>query len=307
MALFLSVCLLTYRRNHLLRKLMHELCLEDMHDWEVVVVDTSGVAASREVLDEYVARPGHHVKAVYAQERLSISGGRNRALDEAEGEWILFMDDDQILQANVVGSVIAKIRDKRGQIAAARLGLQTKFSRERSGAVFENKLRKSAYYGAARAGKEVMKAYHLSTDGVVFKKPPESMRFAEELGYIGGEDNDFFARYLGDRDCEIWNDITITDLVMNDRIKVGYILRDSYRKGCSYAQLETERLDRSRGKLVPKYLRDFIGSVALLIIDVLLWRDWPNRIGLLARQCGKISGLFGRRYELYRDDHTNVS
>lgn len=307
MAVFLSVCLLTYKRNHLLRKLMVELCKEGIQDWEVVVVDTSGSGAAREVLEEYSASSDLSVKAIHPAERLSISGGRNRALDEAAGEWILFMDDDQILSGEVVRIVIERLKEKGGQIFAARLGVQTEFSEEKSGAFYESKLRKSGYYGASESGRETMKACHLSTDGVVFRKPPEEMRFLEKLGYTGGEDNDFFARYLGDQDCEIWNDITITDLVMADRIKVGYIMRDSYRKGCSYAQLQAERLGQSRSTLFIKYVRDSAGSICLFLVDVILWRDWPKSLGLMARQWGKISGLFGRRYALYRNGNTNVS
>ena len=202
---------------------------------------------------------------------------------------------------------MGKIRGKREQLCAARLGLQTKFAEEKSGAFFERKLRRSQFYVASEAGRETMKACHLSTDGVVFKRPPEDMRFLEELGFVGGEDNDFFARYLGDQDCEIWSNIVITDLVMADRINVAYILRDSYRKGCSYAKLERERFGKSAAKLFIKYLRDLVGSLCLFLMDILLWRDWPSSLGLVARQCGKMSGLSGRSYALYRDGSTNVS
>ena len=308
MNVFLSVCLLTYRRNDLLRALMKELCGKEMKGWEVVVVDTSGEGDAREVLEGYSIQPGLRVKGIYSEERLSISGGRNHALGEAVGEWILFIDDDQVITAAQIKGIITKVKGQKGHFLAARLAVESVLPDSRSGRIFEKKLRQSSYFGGYFPGSEsTLKAYHLSTDGVVFKKPPASLCFKEELGYRGGEDNDFFARYLGDLDCPVWGDIVIRDLVMPDRICLGYIWKDSYRRGCSYAQLETEPLGRSRGKLLPKYTRDLVGSFCLLAVDIVMWRDWPKSLGLVARQCGKMAGLSGRHYELYRDGNTNIS
>ena len=302
---FLSVCVLTYRRNHLLTELLSKLNEQSAPDWEVIVVDTSGEGLAKEMV-EGQAVPW--VRGCYPERRFSISEGRNLAVDEARGAWILFVDDDQILRAEQVEAVIVKIRNQKEEFKAARLGLQTALSENRSEALFENKLRKSGYFRAYDPDPNgCIKSYHLSTDGVVFKRPPEDMRFSKELGYRGGEDNDFFARYLGDLDCPVWGDIVIRDLVMPDRICLGYIWKDSYRRGCSYAQLETEPLGRSRGKLLPKYMMDLVGSFCLLAVDIVMWRDWPKSLGLIARQCGKMAGLSGRHYELYRDGNTNIS
>lgn len=302
--ILLTVCLLTYRRNQLLSQLLAGLIKGREGPWEVVVVDTSGEGLADEVLREYRQEWLH---GVYGERRLNISEGRNMALDHANGEWILFLDDDQVFSGELVEQVIFKLKACEG-LEAARLSLRTKLSGERTGSLIEAKLRKSSYYMTYDPkDSHVIKSYHLSTDGVVFRKPPSEMRFLPELGYRGGEDNDFFARYLGDQDCPIWHDVEIIDSVMPDRITLRYIWRDSFRRGCSYAQLETGPLERSRISLLVKYIVGLIGAIGLLLGSFVLWRDWPNRVGLLSRQCGKLSGLLGLRYELYRDGGTNIS
>jgi len=74
-------------------------------DYEVIVVDnrsTDDTAAAVQALQE---RYGHRLRYVYEQE-LGLSVARNRAVREAKGEYILFLDDDALAMPGWMEAIV---------------------------------------------------------------------------------------------------------------------------------------------------------------------------------------------------------
>jgi glycosyltransferase involved in cell wall biosynthesis len=91
-----SICMPTYKRAALLPACFAAFSAQTYRDFEVVIVDDGSPDNTPEVLAQLTAAADFPVRAVRV-----TNGGRgralNRALDEATGEFILFMDDDDLL------------------------------------------------------------------------------------------------------------------------------------------------------------------------------------------------------------------
>lgn len=91
-----SVCMPTYKRAELLPGCFAAFAAQTWRDFEVVIIDDGSPDDTPRVLAELSAQADFAVRVVRVE-----NGGRgralNRALDEAQGTFILFMDDDDLL------------------------------------------------------------------------------------------------------------------------------------------------------------------------------------------------------------------
>ncbi|HMM75038.1 MAG TPA: glycosyltransferase family 2 protein [Gammaproteobacteria bacterium] len=65
--------------------------------WELLLVDNASRDATPEVLAAFTWPAGWHVRVV-REEKLGLSNARNRAIAEARGEYIIFIDDDETVE-----------------------------------------------------------------------------------------------------------------------------------------------------------------------------------------------------------------
>lgn len=88
----LSVVIPTYRRPDLLRRCLDSLRLQDLdqHRFEVVVVDDGSGDATADVL----AAASENVVALTQPRNAGPAAARNRGIQTATGELVLFLDDD---------------------------------------------------------------------------------------------------------------------------------------------------------------------------------------------------------------------
>lgn len=94
----ISVCICTYKRRELLRLLLRKLVAQqtaNLFTYSLVVADNDAAGSAREVVGEF--QGGTHPEISYFIEReQNIALARNRALANASGDYIAFIDDDEI-------------------------------------------------------------------------------------------------------------------------------------------------------------------------------------------------------------------
>ncbi len=96
-AVDVSILMCTHNRAAMLREAIASLVAQETavkFTFELVVVH-SGAAETIDVIEEVRKTSAVPVRAAYQQHR-GISVARNRALDEARGEWFAWFDDDQL-------------------------------------------------------------------------------------------------------------------------------------------------------------------------------------------------------------------
>lgn len=95
----ISVCIATYRRPHLLDRLLHSLANQDLGDssisYEIIVVDNDAEKSAAETVRRF-SEHHHGLPLTYdVESRKSISRARNRSVALARGRFIAFIDDDE--------------------------------------------------------------------------------------------------------------------------------------------------------------------------------------------------------------------
>ncbi len=96
MAPAISVCIATYRRREGLARLLASLAdleLPDGVEIEIVVVDNDAEGSATPVLDAW---SGPHPMRSLQDPWKNLSHVRNRAVEAARGEWVAFIDDDEV-------------------------------------------------------------------------------------------------------------------------------------------------------------------------------------------------------------------
>lgn len=76
------------------------------HSYEVIVVDNGSTDHTKQVVQEFQKMVDIPVLYVF-EERLGLSVARNRAIREASGEYVLFLDDDAVASTDWVSGIVA--------------------------------------------------------------------------------------------------------------------------------------------------------------------------------------------------------
>lgn len=80
-----------------LRACLDSVCAQTFKDWEAICVDDGSTDGSSDVLDEYALRNAKF--RIFHQENSGVGVARNVGLNSATGEWICFLDADDILDS----------------------------------------------------------------------------------------------------------------------------------------------------------------------------------------------------------------
>ncbi len=93
----ISVCICTYKRPHLLRRLLDELAAQDtggQFTFSIVIVDNDQARSAEAVTLDFAACAPIPVEYC-VESRQNISLARNKAIENSRGDFIAFIDDDE--------------------------------------------------------------------------------------------------------------------------------------------------------------------------------------------------------------------
>lgn len=92
----ISVIIPVYNREHLIACAIDSVVNQTETDWELIIVDDGSEDATGRICDQYAeADPRLHV--LHTKNR-GVSAARNAGLQEACGEWVIFLDSDDVYE-----------------------------------------------------------------------------------------------------------------------------------------------------------------------------------------------------------------
>jgi succinoglycan biosynthesis protein ExoM len=98
----ISVCVCTYKRPEFLKRLLNALGEQEtggLFTYSIVVADNDRLQSGEAVVEEF--RKSHSVAIRYCVEaRQNIALARNRAIENADGDFVAFIDDDEFPAGN---------------------------------------------------------------------------------------------------------------------------------------------------------------------------------------------------------------
>jgi glycosyltransferase involved in cell wall biosynthesis len=93
---FFSIIIPTYNRAELIQPTLDSVLAQTFSDWECIVVDDGSTDRTAEVIRSYVERDTrfHYIY----QDNAERSAARNNGIRHAKGEWICFLDSDDLYE-----------------------------------------------------------------------------------------------------------------------------------------------------------------------------------------------------------------
>ena len=93
----ISICICTYRRPELLRRLLFKLeeqGTEGFFDYSIVIVDNDRDESARQTVETYAQQSKISI-SYFVEPEQNIALARNKAVENARGDFIGFIDDDE--------------------------------------------------------------------------------------------------------------------------------------------------------------------------------------------------------------------
>ena len=98
----ISVIIPVYNAEKYLRSCIDSVLAQTYKDFELLLIDDGSKDSSGAICDEYAAQDAR--VSVFHKENGGVSSARNLGLDNAQGEWITFVDSDDYIEENFLKS-----------------------------------------------------------------------------------------------------------------------------------------------------------------------------------------------------------
>lgn len=117
---FFSIIIPVYNVAPYLRECLDSVLAQSFTNWEAICVDDGSTDDSNSILDEYAT--GDRRLNVIHQENAGVSAARNIALDIIQGEWVCFLDSDDVLEKSALQR-IKEIISRNPKVDIVKTGL----------------------------------------------------------------------------------------------------------------------------------------------------------------------------------------
>ena len=276
MSTSLTVALCTHNHEPRLERTLQALAhlRPPESPWEFLVVDNASTDATAALLCDPRWRPPHLELRVVRDSKLGLSHARNRAIAEARGEYIVFMDDDETPDPDWLRAFERAILAERPDALGGRI--EVMFEDGERPVWLQDEL--LAFLGKLDHGGERRQLLDRQTPifggNFAFRRSlfAHIGNFDANLGRrgtanVGGEDTEMYRRMI-DAGCSVW---WVPDAVIHHRIQV-HKLRRRYFLDLHFRQGRVEGM-RKRGScvrvppayLVPQFWRAIKGALAMRV------------------------------------------
>lgn len=225
----ITVCVCTYRRPDLLRRLLTRLAAEPpdpSYRLTVVVADNDHLESARTVAEEFA---GGRLRLVYCVEpEQNIARARNRAVAAADGDYLAFIDDDEFPGEGWLAGLLATCRSRgaAGVLAPVLPHFDTPPPRWVLAGSFFDRPRHAT-------GAELHWTGCRTGNALIARRVFDSLNppFRAEFG-TGGEDQDFFRRASEAGHRFVWCDeAKVYEVVPPHRYSIAFMFKRGLLRG----------------------------------------------------------------------------
>jgi len=232
-AAHIAVCVCTYKRPHMLKRLLKELIRQNtggLFKFSIVVADNDETRSAQTTVQEFLG--ACDVRIVYCVEpRRNIALARNKVVANAEGEYIAFIDDDEFPEPDWLLKLFKTCNEYRvdGVLGPVKRHFdQTPPAWFKKSRIYDrpvNSTGQRVEWEDARTGNVLLRRQVIAGEAAPFR--PE---------FRAGEDQDFFRRKTEEGCVFIWSeDAVVFETIPPARWKRSYILRKAALQGATAA------------------------------------------------------------------------
>lgn len=102
-----SIIIPTFNREHLIKDTLESVLLQSYPNWECIIVDDGSTDNTVAVIKEFIKNDSRF--SFYNLEHKGVSYARNYALSVVKGEFIQFLDSDDLLHENKIKDSLAAL------------------------------------------------------------------------------------------------------------------------------------------------------------------------------------------------------
>jgi glycosyltransferase involved in cell wall biosynthesis len=256
---YISVALCTHNHADRLPSTLEHLgrLVRPALPWEIMIVDNGCTDETPDLLAATGWRPAGVPVRIVREERLGLSNARNRALMEARGEYLVFVDDDETPDPQWLVAYEQAMRAYSPDALGGRINVLFEHG-ERPAWLQDDLL---GFLGRLDHGEacwltDPSTSFYGGNFAVRLGVFSEVGDFDAELGRkgrinAGGEDTEFYRRLIARGYKVRWvPEAAIYHRIRADKLRRGYFLELHYRQGLT----EGERKRGGASRLPPKYL-----------------------------------------------------
>jgi teichuronic acid biosynthesis glycosyltransferase TuaG len=111
----ITIIIPTYNSEHTLEETLSSAMAQSWQDIEILVLDDGSTDNSRQVAQELAALDSR-IRLLSNEKNLGVEATRNRGLDLACGEWIAFLDADDVWQPDKLEKQMAHLHQTGGDL-----------------------------------------------------------------------------------------------------------------------------------------------------------------------------------------------
>lgn len=115
----ISICIPTYNGEKYLAECMDSVCAQTFVDFEVLVVDDCSSDTTFKIASKYAAHDVR-IRVLQNKKNLGLVGNWNRCVELAQGEWIKFVFQDDLIGPECIARMLSACEKDTALVACAR-------------------------------------------------------------------------------------------------------------------------------------------------------------------------------------------
>jgi len=295
----INICVCTFRRPKMLTRLLESLInLEQPKDckFSIVVVDNDTEQSAQSIVDEFKKKSDIQIE-YYVEPRRNISHARNLSVRKADGDFIAFIDDDEVASPSWFIKMMNILKEYHAD--GVRGPVQ---------GVYEHTpkwIEKGRFFdknGKKFESGQKLNWNEMSTSNCLLKRDSLNVLqgpFSPDFGCTGGEDSHMFKQLIQLGYRFVWaSNALVEEWIPSNRAKARYLLRRSFRHGLVYSR----QIDVLRMNYLQKFQYFIKGSSLLLFYIIIMpvkgilgYHQLFECLQSIFLQFGKLAVLFGRQ------------
>jgi len=241
--------------------------------WELLIIENGSTDATPSILGSHAWPAEWHVRVV-REEKLGLSNARNRAIEEAQGDYLIFIDDDETPDPEWLRAFERLIKDHAPDAFGGRIEVLFEGNRpewladellgflgqlNRADSVTPLTQQNTSFHGGNFGVRKAVCKTVGGFDAMLGRKGSDN---------TGGEEVDFYRRLLGHSFKVYWTPhAVIHHRIQTDKLKRSYFLDLHYRQG----RMEGVRRRGGSSRIPPRYLIPQLGRALHALL-----RQWTE-------------------------------
>lgn len=103
-----SIIILTYNRSEQLRRCVDSLILSTYKNFEIIIVNNNSSDNTKQVANS-LSKKYSNIIFINLNKNLMAAGGRNEGIKHSSGDYLLFVDDDNVVDPNMIDELVKEM------------------------------------------------------------------------------------------------------------------------------------------------------------------------------------------------------